>query len=107
MKIKCERQLQYFEKSKENLKMEKLSEEGLKSLLYRELVDLLKQFGIPRYARDNKENMIVRLLRFSIHSKNIATIEEEYSNNKIAIEQAESIEALGKIDDRIIMDTIN
>lgn len=82
--------------------MEKLSEEGLKSLLYRELVDLLK-----RYARDNKENMIVRLLRFSIHSKNIATIEEEYSNNKIAIEQAESIEALGKIDDRIIMDTIN
>jgi hypothetical protein len=66
----------------------------------------LKQFGISRHARDKKELMIGKLLRFSIHSKNTSTIKEEFQSKRITIEGAKSIEALGKIDDRINMDTI-
>jgi len=87
--------------------METLSDEkGLRRLSYSQLVNLLKQFGISRHARDKKELMIGKLLRFSIHSKNTATIEEEFQSKRTTIERAKSIEALGKIDDRINMDTI-
>ena len=87
--------------------METLSDEkALRRLSYSELVNLLKQFGISRHARDKKELMIGKLLRFSIHSKNTSTIKEEFQSKRITIEGAKSIEALGKIDDRINMDTI-
>jgi hypothetical protein len=50
--------------------METLSDEkGLRSLSYSQLVNLLKQFGISRHARDKKELMIGKLLRFSIHAR--------------------------------------
>jgi hypothetical protein len=78
--------------------METLSDEkGLRSLSYSQLVNLLKQFGISRHARDKKELMIGKLLRFSIHSKNTATIEEEFESKRTTIGRAKSIEALGKI----------